>query len=334
MTDTKIVLYTLDNIHFDYGQGFGLTDINLRLCQSDVIAITGPNGSGKTTLLNLLAFILKPTKGTLYYQGHIINGGNREHYKKTIGYVQQNPYLLCGNGRKNIALGLKLRHTGKVKRLQKVAEIVELLKIQGLVDRNVRTLSGGEAQKIAIARALILKPEVIILDEPFTYLDKETIGEFEKLILNLRDTLKKTIIFTTHCQYQAQRLANRRYSMMKGNLFQSQLLNLFKGRFNRQGYFATGHHQIIMPEDVTQAELIAIDPKQIVISRKKPGSSMCNNLSGRINAIIEQDTQLRLHIDTGDEFQVIISREVLIGLKLNIGDAVWISFKSSSITVV
>ncbi len=99
--------------------------------------------------------------------------------------------------------------------------MLRLLKIEILADRSVKSLSGGEAQKIAICRALVLDPKVILLDEPFTYLDREFVDEFELLIKKLKNEQNKTIIFTTHNQTQAKALSDQVFSIVDGQLIEA-----------------------------------------------------------------------------------------------------------------
>lgn len=219
-------LYQLKDIAFNYGTDFNLIDINAEIKKSDITAIVGPNGSGKTSLLNILSFLTIPHTGSLLYEGIKIKRDNLQQFRKAVAYVQQSPYLLRGTTFQNIELGLKLRHVEKETRTGKVLEVMQVLGISDLSDRYARSLSGGEAQKVAIGQVLVLDPDVLILDEPFTHLDKRSIHELEQLILKLRDELQKTIIFTTHNQYQAQWLSDHVYSVIKGKLFESQLINL------------------------------------------------------------------------------------------------------------
>jgi molybdopterin-binding protein len=331
-------VYQLKNISFDYGtdssQGFCLSGINVDLKKSNITAIVGPNGSGKTSLLNLLSFLNYPNDGTLIYNGTMFSRENSKQFKKTVGYVQQNPYLLRGTVFKNIELGLKLKRVDKDSRLKKVFEVMQLLGISKLSERSARSLSGGEAQKVAIGQVLALEPEVLILDEPFSHLDKKSIDELEILMLTLKDELQKTVIFTTHDKIQAQCLADDIYSVIKGKLFEAHLVNLFNGVFDSSNNtFNTGKLSISVPDVVEQAEQIAIDPKQIVISKEKLDSSMQNSFPGKIIGMNEEEGQIKLNINVGEQVQATITHKALENLKLSIGAEVWISFKSSSIVI-
>ena len=327
-------LYQLKDITFDYGGEFILSDINVDIEKSKITAIVGPNGSGKTSLLNIFSFLNYPKSGSLIYKDSKLNRDNLTQLRRSVGYVQQNPYLLRGTTFNNLELGLKLKHIEKQSRVKKVDEIMQLLGITDLQDRTARTLSGGEAQKVAIGQMLVLDPNVLILDEPFTHLDKNAIHELEQLILKLRDDLQKTIILTTHNQYQAQWLADHVFSVIKGNIFKSHLVNLFNGKLESDSpVFNTGKLVVTVPKGTEVAEHIAIDPKQIVLSRKKLDSSMQNSYSGKITGMVEEAGAVKVTVESGEKFQAIVTHKSLQELDLSIGVEVWISFKSSSILV-
>ncbi len=327
-------LYQLDNVYFSYNGGFHLSEINLAIEESGVTAIVGPNGSGKTTLLNILAFLDLPTRGLFKFDNEVVTRSNLARMKKAVGYVQQNPYLLRGSVFKNIELGLKLQHVEKNVRDKTVNEVMALLNITHLAERSARSLSGGEAQKVAIGQALALEPGVLILDEPFTYLDKGAIDDLEQLIFKLKREINKTIILTTHNQLQAQCLADRVYSIIKGKSFESELINLFSGQLDTgNNTFYTGKQAIVIPEGIEQAEHIAIDPKQIVLSKGKLDSSMQNSFSGKIIGMSEDDGRIKVVIKAGEDFHALITHKAMEELELSIGSEVWLSFKSVSVFV-
>lgn len=325
------ILYQLKDVCFEYGTAFKLSQINLTVEQGSVIAFIGPNGAGKSTLLNLFAMLELPSVGKLSYRGKQVDKMNVASLKTQVGYVQQNPYLLRGTVLKNIELGLKLQHVARAERIKRVTEVMALMQISELAQRNVRGLSGGEAQKVAISRALVLQPEVLILDEPFTFLDKKSIHELEVLLGRLQTEYGKTIILTTHNQIQAQLLSNQLYSVVQGKVFASDFVNLYSGKVVDNNWFDTGKIRINLAVPVTDAEQVAIDPKQIVLSREKLDSSMQNSFLGSIRSMLEEDGQIKVIIHAGEEFQVIITRPALEELGLFVGQDIWLSFKSSSI---
>jgi tungstate transport system ATP-binding protein len=211
-------LYKLNNIQFCYSDKKVL-DIEQQIFeQGKITALVGANGAGKTTLLGLLSFISDAETGEIEFSGEVVTKNNQASLRKSVGLVQQNPYLIKGSVIKNIELGLKFRHVKPAVRESRAKDMLRLLKIEDLANRSVKSLSGGEAQKVAIGRALVLDPKVILLDEPFTYLDREFVKDFELLIKKLKNEQNKTIIFTTHNQSQAKTLSDQVFSIVDGEL--------------------------------------------------------------------------------------------------------------------
>ncbi len=210
--------YKLSNIQFSYSDKKILDIEQQSFKQGKITALVGANGAGKTTLLGLLSFIFDAEVGEIEFSGEKVTKNNQASLRKLVGLVQQNPYLIKGSVIKNIELGLKFRHVKPAVRESRAREMLRILKIENLADRSVKSLSGGEAQKVAIGRALVLDPKVILLDEPFTYLDREFVEDFELLIKKLRNEQNKTIIFTTHNQAQAKALSDQVFSIADGHL--------------------------------------------------------------------------------------------------------------------
>jgi molybdopterin-binding protein len=259
---------------------------------------------------------------------------NINQFRKSVGYVQQDPYLFRGTVYKNIEIGLKLNHINQKRRIKKVSKILSLLKIEYLSTRLAHSLSGGETKKVAIGQAMVLEPDVLIMDEPFSSLDKDSIYDLEELITFLRTELNKTIIFTTHDQIQAQKLTDHIYTIVKGKLFPTHLINLFSGKFDESNkVFDTGKQLITIDNGADNLELIAIDPRQIVLSLQELDSSMQNSFLGKITGIIEDSNNIKLNIDIGEKIQAIITHKAFSDLKLSLRMNVWVSFKSSSIMI-
>jgi len=210
--------YKLNNIQFSYAEKKILDIEQQSFEQGKITALVGANGAGKSTLLGLLSFISDAEFGEIEFSGEKVTKKNQASLRKSVGLVQQNPYLIKGSVIKNIELGLKFRHVNPVVRESRAKDMLRLLKIEDLADRSVKSLSGGEAQKVAIGRALVLDPKVILLDEPFTYLDREFVEDFELLIKKLKNEQNKTIIFTTHNQSQAKALSDQVFTIVDGHL--------------------------------------------------------------------------------------------------------------------
>lgn len=327
-------LYELLAVQFAYDRAMVLDIDEFRVNGNTITAITGPNGCGKTTLLNLLAFLRLPTSGTLNYRGQPVNVSNWSRLRKRVSYVQQKPYLLKMSVRENIELGLKFRNQPLHDRRRRSAVILDDLGIAQLADRRAGELSGGEVQKVAIARALVLDPDVLILDEPFTHLDQRSVGFFESLITLLRDDRGKSVVFTSHDPIISQALSDRVYSMLNGRLVPCAMTNMYSGHvIADQHLFASSHLQIHIPEQIQSGTHLVIDPVHLVLSRSPLQSSMRNAFQGRIVALQEQSDLIKVTIDAGERFQAVITHEAMRDLDIHFGDPVWVSFKSSAVHV-
>ncbi|AKL94376.1 phosphate ABC transport system ATP-binding protein PstB [Clostridium aceticum] len=180
------------------------------------LGIIGPNGAGKSTLVKILAGLDTPTTGVVKYDGVPLN--TRIHQKMTM--VFQKPYLLRTSVFNNIAYPLKIRKVNKNKIQQQVDDLIEEMDIQHIRNQNAWTLSGGEAQKVALARAIIFQPSLLILDEPTASIDPASTLVLEKTVKNFYNKTKATIIIVTHNLQQAKRLCDDVAFMHKGKILE------------------------------------------------------------------------------------------------------------------
>ena len=187
--------------------------------KGEIMAILGANGAGKSTLLQVLAFLERPTNGQVLFDGQ--SGAGRElSLRRRMAMVFQESFLLNRSVKDNVALGLVLRGVSHKERMKRAQYWLERLDIEKLADRPARSISGGEAQRVSLARAFALEPEVMFLDEPFASLDQPTRDE---LLGQLGDILKErdmTVVFVTHDRTEAMQLAKRIAVMVKGRIAQ------------------------------------------------------------------------------------------------------------------
>jgi len=192
-------MYRLQSIRKRYGSNVALDVEELTIAEGRLYTLTGANGAGKSTLLSILAFLAPPTSGEIFYAGVRVdwNHGSVEEYRRKVTLLHQSPYLFGGSVHDNVAFGLKVRGIPGEERRRIVDRALEGVGLQGFRDRKARELSGGEAQRVAMARALALEPEVLLLDEPLANIDRETAGLLESVIASLpaRGT---TVVMTTH----------------------------------------------------------------------------------------------------------------------------------------
>jgi tungstate transport system ATP-binding protein len=188
--------------------------------KGEVLAIIGPNGTGKSSLLLTLARLLQPEKGDLRWDGMPLSALNPLEYRRRIALVLQEPLLLDASVFENIAIGLRYRGLPSDEIRERVNKWLARVGIESLSKRPGARLSGGEAQRVSLARAFVLNPELLLLDEPFSALDAPTrlrLLDDLKSILNETNT---TTVLITHDLKEAARLASRVAVMLQGKIVQ------------------------------------------------------------------------------------------------------------------
>ena len=183
---------------------------HLAVAPGETLSLIGPNGAGKSTLLLGLSGIEQPNAGELLFRGERVPAGAAAlAYRRRVAMVFQEPLLFDTTVFGNVASGLRLRNLPKAEIARRASESLDRFKIRHLAGRSARTLSGGEAQRVSLARALAVAPEILLLDEPFAALDPPA---REALLEDLAHTLHETgttTVFATHDRTEAQRIADR-----------------------------------------------------------------------------------------------------------------------------
>jgi tungstate transport system ATP-binding protein len=176
----------------------------------ETVGIYGPNGAGKSTLLQALAGLLPLSTGTIMVRGHVLGQDlSPLAYHRRIAAVFQEPLLLRGTVFHNVGLGLVLRGVGIAEREARIRPMLEQLKIAHLADRSIGMLSGGEAQRTSLARALVLDPEILFLDEPLASLDQPTRRRLVRELSELLRARRMATVFVTHDLAEATALCDR-----------------------------------------------------------------------------------------------------------------------------
>jgi len=192
-------LYRLRSVTKRYGSNVAVAIDALTIDSGRVYTLSGANGAGKSTLLGILAFLTPPTTGEIFYAGERIDwkGDIVARRRRKVTLLHQSPYLFGGTVLRNVAYGLKARGIAGDASLRAVTRALETVGLERFRDRDARELSGGEAQRVAMARALALDPEVLLLDEPLANIDRETAGLLEAVIASL-PSRGTTVVMTTH----------------------------------------------------------------------------------------------------------------------------------------
>jgi tungstate transport system ATP-binding protein len=349
MAETLVVLR---DILVRYGDSPALEVAALDLHYREMLAIIGPNGSGKSTLLRVMGLLQRPTGGTVLFRGEPAFDRNSLRFRRRIATVFQEPLLLNTTVQENAALGLRLRGVPTREIARRLEPWLERLDIAHLRARSARSLSGGEAQRASLARALVLEPEILLLDEPFAALDPTSrealLRDFQRII----NDSGITTVFVTHDRNEAYGLASRIGVLHHGRLLQigareevfrhpagvaaAEIVgveNRLKGvvedcddglttvrvghsKLKAEGRFARGANV-----------LLCLRPEEIAVSRTTAASCNANGLLGKIVAISTAVTHQRISLDCrGAQLEVLVDRKAYAGLQLVEGDMVTATF--------
>ena len=191
-------------------------DVSVQVSAGEILAIVGPSGAGKSSFLRLLNRLDEPTSGTVLLKSQDFRSIAPRELRRRIGMVMQTAYLFPGTIAANIAFGPHQR--GEMLAPAQIESLLERVGLPGFANRDVSNLSGGEAQRVALARTLANEPDVLLLDEPTSALDETSVRGIEVLILSIVRERRMTCLIVTHNRAQAARLADRTMVMQAGRL--------------------------------------------------------------------------------------------------------------------
>ncbi|AOM42522.1 ferric ABC transporter ATP-binding protein [Xenorhabdus hominickii] len=209
----------LKNVTKRFGNNSVIDLLNLSIPQGHMVTLLGPSGCGKTTVLRLVAGLEKPTEGNIFIDGEDVT--DRSIQQRDICMVFQSyalfPHMSLGE---NIGYGLKMQGRPKAEIRERVREALELVDLEGFEDRYVDQISGGQQQRVALARALILKPKVLLFDEPLSNLDANLRRSMREKIRELQQQFNITSLYVTHDQSEAFAVSDTVLVMNKGKIMQ------------------------------------------------------------------------------------------------------------------
>ena len=209
----------LKNITVTFDGDTILDNLSLSICDGEFVTLLGSSGCGKTTTLRIIAGFLEPDAGEVFFDSKNMNGVPA--YKREVNTIFQR-YALFPNYNvfENIAYGLRVRHVPEAEIKQRVSEMLTLVNLEGFEKRNIAKLSGGQQQRVAIARALVLKPKVLLLDEPLAALDLKLRKDMQNELKNIQKAMGITFIFVTHDQEEALSMSDTVVVMNEGKIQQ------------------------------------------------------------------------------------------------------------------
>lgn len=350
-----------------YGEREVLQDLNLSIGKGEVLALIGPTGAGKTTLLRIVDLLEIPAAGEIYFDGKCIprSGKQRLEIRRRLSFIHQKPQVFNLSVYDNVACGLRWRGEKKNRIAEKVDHVLEIVGLEDYKDRKARTLSGGEAQRVALARSLVLEPEVLLLDEPTANLDPISSAKIEQLISYIARQHNTTMIMATHDMSQGQQLADRIGVLLNGRLVQTgSVANIFRSPQNTEvahfvgmenileGPIVTSNEGIVTvdiggnaiqavsnypagkevcaclrPEDITL--LIADSCQQAVVR-----SSARNSFHAKVTRVNTVGPLSRVEIDCGFCLVALVTRISVEELDLQVGREVYATFKATAVHIM
>ena len=333
---------------------------HLDVLEGEVLAVLGPNGAGKSTLVHVLALLERPAEGEVLFEGEPVKGRELA-LRRTMASVFQEPLLLDRTVGANVSLGLSLRGVPRGERRERVQRWLARFGIAGLAERSANHLSGGEAQRVSLARAFVLEPSVILLDEPFSALDQPT---RETLLDELASVLAETgitAVFVTHERDEAARLAHRVAVLADGEVRQiGETVEVFSSPADETvaayvGVETVASGRVIEAEDglvvlsvgdahveaiahgFTASEaLVCLRPEDVVLALEDADvqDSARNRLHGVVSAIKPAGAEVRLVVDCGFPVVARITRRSMEELGLAVGTPVTASFKATAVHLI
>ena len=319
----------LKNITFSFGNTPVVNNFSLAVEEGSFTTLLGPSGCGKTTLLRLISGFLQPDSGEILIDG--INQNGIEVNKRKVGFVFQDyalfPHLSVSQ---NIAYGLKIQKNTKTEISDKVSEIAHALGIEDLLNRNIAELSGGQQQRVALARSLVLKPEILLMDEPLSSLDTKLRTKVREELREIQQKLKITTVYVTHDQEEALSLSSKIAVINEGTLLQEgrpyqiyfEPKNQFVADFVGKANFIKKDGKILMirPEWFKIAEQTVTSDQSIVLASKilLTGTILAEEFLGsKLRFIIQTDSSQTKEIITAD-FDTIDCENLRVGGRISL----------------
>lgn len=325
------------------------------------LVVIGPNGAGKSTLLLSMAQLLRPEQGLLLFNGRPLDRKRTLSYRRQIGLVLQEPLLLNSSVARNVSSGLRFRGLNRKEIERRVAYWLERFGVLPLQHRQARQLSGGEAQRVSLARAFALEPAILLLDEPFTALDTPTRSRLLTDFQALLTETQQTTIFVTHDMDEAWLIADQLAVLLDGKIRQKGppekvfaqpsdqevaafvgLESAFLGKVieSDSGWLriAVGEQSVEVVGDIETGRdvFLYLRPEDVTLwaGDTFPMSSARNQISGTITSLLPQGPLVHVIVDCGFLIGALITRASLRDMALAKGQTITATFKASAVHLI
>ena len=339
-----------------FNERIALDNINLKIEEGEIFTLLGPNGSGKTTLLKIMASLIEPTSGEIYFGGVKVNARNKGQFRSDTTMVFQKTVLFNTTVYKNVVYGLNFRGLSNREIDERVRDALRHVKLEGYEKRVARKLSGGEQQRVSLARALALNTRLLLLDEPTANLDPRNMSIIEETISRVNRESGTTIVMATHNMFQAENITKRVALLIDGRLTKigtpneifkepselksfARLENVFSGVAeilnDGNSRIDIGNGVYIEASTEKFGEItVFVRPEDIILSKDMIVSSARNVFKGRIVGVSDMGSVVKLQVDVGKQFVVQITKRSFGEMQLNVGSEVFMAFKASSVHLV
>ena len=327
----------------------------LEVKAGEILAVVGHNGSGKSTLLETMAFIQRPDEGTVLLDGY--NPWMRNAHlsaRRRCPMLLQNTVLFGTTVLKNVIYPLRMRGIRRAEARRRANEVLRLVRLESLARRGPRELSGGERRRVALARLLVLKPEILLLDEPTGHVDHANEQLIEELIRDLHAQAGMTVILASHNSRQAATLADRTVTLVAGRLIEGTVDNLLSGTLRTEGRVCTfssenGLTLNFSPETVFLEEgetcptgqtavEIAVDAGRLRVVPSGEGEPLADArpLAGQIESVRQSQDgcRLRIRLWRGQQMRAEMPLVELQRLKLGPGQSVLLELEPKAVRIV
>jgi tungstate transport system ATP-binding protein len=324
---------------YDGGRRLVLELDQFAVPRTGILAVVGHNGAGKSTLLRLLALLERPTEGQVLFDGAVVPRRPPASLRRRVTLVEQRPILFRGTVRENLVYGLELRGMGRTAVNGIIGEVVDNLGLAPLLERRRHELSDGEVQRVAVARALALRTDVLLLDEPASSADRAAAGALYRTLVAERAARPLAVCIASHQLEDAYRWADDIRALAEGRLSPVTPENLFRVELpagDGVKSVRVGNIAIVVMTDRVGPAVLAVPPTDIFVSREPMPSSARNVLRGRVTgmAIERRGAGVHVRADVGGvELVAAVTSEAARDLTLAPGNSVVFSFKATAVRV-
>ena len=354
-------LVTFRNVEKTFGDFVAVRDMTLDIHEGEFLAIMGSSGCGKTTTLRMLAGLERPTAGEIRIAGRLMNDV-KPHDRDTPLVWQSLALFPFLTARENVEFGLKMRGVEPGARKRRALDWLDRMQISEFAERNVATLSGGQRQRVALARSLVMEPQMLLLDEPLSALDANLVIRMQGVLTRLQKELGITFVYVTHSQSEAFAMADRVVIMSQGDIAQIGTpkdiyrapANRFVAEFVGRNNILTGKVQgtdqagtrIATPQGVflasspealpkpgqevsfaVSADLVTLSPDVPDTVNKAQATLISEEFIGSVVTLFFEG-------DDGQEFKVQMQERALMSLDLEPGTTVWLSWEPENANIL